>query len=481
MKNYLKTHFSIMIHFKDNFIDSVLKLQKKRAKTVRLFIIFLLLFPLFYTGCSKSIPADDNAGSGEVVSSWSDPVPITTSAGFNSYNISMGKDGTAIMVYSRVDDSKGIDRVFAKNYSPVSGWGEDIPIDKEGEGMDDSLSPHIAHDLSGSGDAFAVFRQWDGDNYRIYARRYKKDTGWSDNVTAIDNDVGVDSDTPQVAYDSSGNAMAVFTQDGKLYANKFDVSGSGWGTPEEISVTSQGVVNSPKICLLGEGQFMVLFYQYKIVTETMQLFAIRYKDNSWEEVPEQIDSDFHNFYEAVMRADGFGNLMVAFSEGAGNRLYVKRYYNGWKEAKEIGISSGKQVAIAYDIDHNASVLFVQDIEGVSHVYSSGYASSTDTWNEPVVIDGADTSNADNPGIIFDSFGRAVAIYSKMVNDAPHIFSARFDWSAGWQTPERIDGSNASKASVPEIVMDWEGNALVLYAVPDPGSGQIYAVRYTSGM
>lgn len=468
-----------MVHFKDRLTDPGLKLQKKRTKWVSLFIFLLLFFPLIYTGCSKPIPADDTG----LVSSWSEPVPITTSAGFYSYNISMGKDGTAIMVYSRVDDSKDIDRVFAKNYSPVSGWSEDIPIDSEGAGMDDSLSPHIAHDLSGSGDAFAVFRQWDGGNYRIYARHYKKETGWSDNVTAIDIDVGktVHSDTPQVAYDSSGNAMAVFTQDGKLYANKFDVSSSEWGTPEEISARSQGFVYSPKICLLGEGQFMVLFYQYKIATKTMQLFAIRYNGTSWALVPEQIDSDFHNFYEAVMRADGFGNLMVAFSEGAGNRLYVKRYLDGWKEAKEIGISSGKQVTIAYDIGHNASVLFVQDIEGASHVYSSGYTSSTDSWSEPVVIDGADSSSADNPRIIFDSFDRAIAIYSKMLNDAPHIFSARFDRSAGWQTPERIDGSNAPKASVPEIVMDWEGNALVLYAVPDPGSGQIYAVRYTSGI
>ncbi|MBI5192272.1 MAG: hypothetical protein HZA08_02385 [Nitrospirae bacterium] len=449
---------------------------------MRLFIhliILIMFFSLLYVGlgCNKPIPSDNTGGSGEDNPSWSKPVEITTGTGFNSYHISMDKNGTAIMVYSIWDEAKGIDRIFAKVYNPETGWGEDLPVDS-GVEKGDAREPFAAWDISDSGSAFITFTQGNGIKDRVYARRYTKGAGWEDNVTLLSIDNGKKSGEPRIAFDSSGNAMAVFTQGGKLYASKYNGSSLDWDTPKEISAGT-GPVYSPKICFLESGQFMVLFYQLK--SSTLHLFAIRYNGTSWGLVPEQIDSDYHNFYEAVMRADGFGNLMAAFSEGAGNKLYVKRYYNGWKEAKEIGISSGKDVSIAYDINHNASVLFVQDINGLSHVYSSAYTNSSDTWSEPVVIDVTDGSNSDNPRIIFDSLNRATAVYSKLVDGIPHIFSHQFDWDSGWKTPMRIDGNSTSPASFPEIVMDWQGGALVLFAVPDMVSGQIYAVKHTIGV
>lgn len=447
-------------------------------------MIFFVCLSFINPGCRGTNPIEDTSGNTGDVSPWSAPVQVTSSAGFNSYNVSMNKNGLALMAYSRWDDSNGRDTVFAKSYDPESGWGDDVPVDA-GSGMGDAYHPYVAWDISGSGDAFVIFTQGDGTNDRVYVRRYLKDSGWENKVTLLSVDGGGKSGAPRIAFDSSGNAMAVFTQGNKLYANRFDVSSSVWSGTVMISYEKEGDVQSPGVIFNGNGQFVVSFYQH-IITQTpnrTHLFVTGFDGYSWWPVPVQVDTDYHNYFEEVMGADGFGNLMIAFSEGADNSLYVKRYVSGlgWEAAKKLGISSGKPVSIAYDISHNASVLFVQDENGSSHVYSSGYTSSTDTWSEPVAIDGTGSSSANNPHLIFDSLNHAIAIYSKVVDGVPHIFSARFDWSSGWQTPERIDGNGVLQSSVPEIVMDWDGNALILYAVPDPGSGQIYAVRYTSGV
>lgn len=447
-------------------------------------MILFVCLSFINPGCRGTSPIEDTGDNIEDVSPWSAPVQITFSEGFNSYNVSMNKTGLALMAYSRWDDSAGRDTVFAKRYDPESGWADEMSVDA-GSDMGLASNPYLAWDISGSGDAFVIFTQGDGTNDRVYVRRYIKDSGWENKVTLLSVDGGGKSGAPRVAFDSSGNAMAVFTQGNKLYANRFDASGSIWSGPVMISYKKEGDVQSPGVIFNGNGQFVVSFYQ-NIISKSpnrTHLFVTGFDGYSWWPVPVQVDTDYHNYFDAVMGADGFGNLMIAFSEGAENRLYIKRYYNGWKEAKNLGYASGKPVSIAYDISHNASVLFVQDENGSSHVYSSGYTSSTDAWSEPVAIDGTESGNADNPRIIFESLdrARAIAIYSKVVDGVPHIFSARFDWGTGWQTPERIDGNGVLQSSVPEIIMDWNGNALILYAVPDPGSGQIYAARYTSGV
>lgn len=470
-----------MIHSRDRLAESGLKLQIKMTKRVRMVILFLLLFPLIYTGCSKPIPADDTVSSVEDTSSWSEPVPVTTSPGFNSYQISMDKNGTAILVYSRWDDTKSIDRVIAKVYNPESGWGEDVLVDAGAE-MGDSISPFVAWDISDSGSAFITFSQGDGTNDKVYVRRYKKGSGWDDTVTLLSLDDGRKSGESHIAFDSSGNAMAVFTHGEKLYASRFNTSGS-WSAPEMISFSREGDVKSPRVIFNGNGQFVISFYQHIIskAPNRTRLFVNSFDGNSWWPVPYQIDTDYINYFDAIMGADGFGNLMLAFSQGASNTLYVKRYFNKkWNDEKKLGYSSGKPVSIAYDIYHNAYVLFVQNENGASHIFSSIYTSSSDTWNDPVLIDGSDNNSADNPRIIFDSLNRGMAIFTKEQSGVSHIFSARFDVITGWQIPERIDGNVASQDSLPEIVTDWEGNALILYASPDPVSGQIYAVKYSSG-
>ncbi|MGC2165325.1 MAG: hypothetical protein WA632_04865, partial [Gallionella sp.] len=102
-----------------------------------------------------------------------------------------------------------------------TGWGAAELI--ETDDTDSALSPQIAFDSSGN--ALAVWQQRDGTRYNILANRYTAGSGWG-TAKLIESDDTGDASDPQIAFDASGNALAVWQQyDGTRYnilANRFE-------------------------------------------------------------------------------------------------------------------------------------------------------------------------------------------------------------------------------------------------------------------
>jgi hypothetical protein len=109
-------------------------------------------------------------------------------------------------------------------------------------------SPQIA--MNDDGKAMAVWIQYDGNRTNVWAN-YFNGTSWGTaeliDFDDDDDDAG-DADSPQIAMDDDGNAIAVWTQyDGvrfSIYANRFD--GSSWSTAAVIE-TGSGDTDSPQI------------------------------------------------------------------------------------------------------------------------------------------------------------------------------------------------------------------------------------------
>jgi len=79
--------------------------------------------------------------------------------------------------------------------------------------------------VDGNGNAFVVWHQREGTSYSIYARRYNAGTNaWAG---AVEIDAGdYTAAYPQVAFDASGNAFAIWQQiDGtynSIYVNRYE-------------------------------------------------------------------------------------------------------------------------------------------------------------------------------------------------------------------------------------------------------------------
>ena len=138
------------------------------------------------------------------------------STGANNPQVSIDSAGNAIAVWYQYDGTYY--RIYANRYVAGTGWGAAAAIETN---PNNANNPQVSFDSAGN--AIAVWQQNDGTYYRIYANRYVAGTGWG--VAAIIDAGPTGAYYPQVSFDSAGNAIAVWDQsDGtynRIYANRF--------------------------------------------------------------------------------------------------------------------------------------------------------------------------------------------------------------------------------------------------------------------
>jgi len=116
----------------------------------------------------------------------------------------------------------------------------------------DAFDVQVAQDSSGN--SLMIWSRTDGTNFRIQTRlRAADDTFGSPQSISV---AGRDAFEPQIAFDSSGNATAVWTQwDGphsRIYA-AFRPSGGSFGAGQAISPSGQDAT-APQISIDGSGR-----------------------------------------------------------------------------------------------------------------------------------------------------------------------------------------------------------------------------------
>ena len=135
------------------------------------------------------------------------------------------------------------------------GWSEPVIIDS---GPSNAYRTDIAFDKSGN--AIAVFEQKSGDIYRIFANRYVNGNGWQKLVT-IDAGTG-NAYRAQIAFDKEGNAIAVFKQEVgggryRVFANRY-IYNKGWQGHVPID-SDIGMVDGQDVAFDNKGNAAVVF------------------------------------------------------------------------------------------------------------------------------------------------------------------------------------------------------------------------------
>ena len=121
----------------------------------------------------------------------------------------------------------------------------------------DAFEPQVSEDASGN--MLFVWARSDGANYRIQARFRASDGTW-DTAETI-SDPGQDASEPQVAFDPSGNGIAVWSRfDGSKTRIQaaFRPSGGSFGTPQTVSGAGQNATN-PQISIDTSGNAVAVW------------------------------------------------------------------------------------------------------------------------------------------------------------------------------------------------------------------------------
>jgi hypothetical protein len=167
----------------------------------------------------------------------------------------MNASGNAVAVWIENGD------VTVNRFSLTTGWGATTTvIDSNGGGY--AFDPDVAIDPAGN--ALVVWDRYDGVlRNHLWSNGFKTDAGWGKSKL-IEGDAVGRTDAPQIAVDSSGNAIVVWQQSEgarpNFWQNRFDRA-NGWGSAALVETDNAGPAQYPAVALGPSGTAIAVWQQ----------------------------------------------------------------------------------------------------------------------------------------------------------------------------------------------------------------------------
>ena len=351
-------------------------------------------------------------------------------------------------------------------------------------------SPKLAMDSSGN--IIAVWVQGDGtsNNYQnIYANRYTAGGGWGTPTLLETSDMPADS--PLVATDSNGNAIAVWHQAWNLvngtnyglYANRY-VPGVGWGAATTVfadTSTTSTTANAPdQLAFDANGNAMVAWTFYEWSWNHTSVHTTRYVAGTGWAAAELMDTGTASASSPSVAFDAAGNATVLWVQGdSGNDVvYANRYVpgTGWGTATLVdtaargGASAPRMV---FTSDGNAIATWFN--YGLLGITADRYLAASG-WGTPVtIIETGDTGYDQGLQFALDKSGNAVAVWN---NYGGGLFASRTLAGGNWDTPSAIESGGSDYSG--QVAFYANGNALAVWGRFAANSSNIWSSKYVVG-
>ncbi len=355
-------------------------------------------------------------------SAWSGPAIIDAGAGSAASRPRGAMDGSGRAIAVFQQSGGGSDRVYANRWDGADWSGAEV-IDA-GPG-NDAYQPEVAMD--GGGNAVVVFEQQVDEFWRIHAN-FWDGTQWS-GAQIIDAGPGNNAFIPAVAMADSGRAVAVFEQwDGenwRIYASVWD--GSAWSAAELIDAGPGGNASRPRVATDGSGNAVVVFGQDS--GGVLRVYANFWDGTSWNGAT-TIDAgtgDQADFPAVAMAESGEAVAVFQQKDGSADRIYANRWdTSGWSGAAAIDAGPGFRAyepRVAMDGEGNALAVFRQSDGYYYRIYSNRLSGAS--WSGAEIIDAGPGKNADDPRVALDGQGRGVAVFRQYDGSNWRVYANRF--------------------------------------------------------
>lgn len=365
---------------------------------------------------------------------WQGAILIETDNTGSAHNpqIAVDKNGNAIVVWYQYDGSRY--NILANYFDVLSGnWQGSVLIENDNAGS--ASSPQIA--VNSSGNAVAVWYQSDGTRYNIWANYFDPLTGNWQGAVLIESDEGT-ADNPKIAINDSGNAVAIWWQyiDSRrsIYTNYFNTTTGHWqSSPTLIEHDNTGDADSPQITMTNSGDAIAVWRQFDGIEYSIYTNSFNASTGSWNNSPTLLEHDDANYaFYPKIALDRSGNAITVWYQSDGTR------YNIW--------------ANRFDAINNR-------------------------WQStPTLLEHDNTDDARSPDITMDSSGNAIVLWYQSDGIRYNILANRFDAiTNSWQsTPTLLEHDNTGDAKSPDIAMDSNGNAIAIWWHDDGSRYNIYA-------
>ena len=284
-----------------------------------------------------------------------------------------------------------------------------------------------------------VWQQSDGIDESIYANRYTASTDSWGTAELIESGNSGQAVQSQIAFDSAGNAIAIWRQNGggydNIYTNRYTTSTDSWGTEEVVATGTSGNAVSPQIAIDSNGNAIAVWLETSALGAKVSVYASRYTAStaSW----------------------GTEELL---------------------ESSDDGHAFDPQIAI--DDDGNGVAVWWQpDSANLRHIYSNRYTPGAG-WGTEERIESSDDGHSNYPQIAIDGEGNVIAVWRQddNINDGL-LYANRYTANTGSWGTEALIGNGNGSVFQPQIAIDGEGNAIAVWHQFDGTHGNIHANRF----
>lgn len=365
--------------------------------------------------------------------------------------IALDSSGNAVAIWQQSSGSRI--NVWANRF--VQGaWGTAQRIENNENNLSDpSIAPQLAMDTNGN--AMAVWTQIStrtfGNTSVIWANRFTASTGWASAVP-IDSQANIRSLNPQIAMDASGNLLAIWSSTRAdlggplttIHANRY-TAGSGWGTSQELLATAS-------------------------TATSLQGVRFRFATNAQGKEPVLVWADSSNFWSLrYTPGAGWGSRTLVFPDfrsGTPDSNLLSKFALNFD-------ANGNAVAVFSRLDGLQTNLWANTFSTNPVAAEPPPAAGVKVWRTPGLIE-TDTANSFTPKLVTDTNGNMLAVWRTDIG----IWANRYIPSTGWGTATSIHRVTSVSGPL-QLALDASGNAVATWTQPGP-TGELWASRYSAG-
>ncbi len=374
---------------------------------------------------------------------WTHPASLSDSIspdGQHAYDpqVAMDSSGNTVIVWHQYDG--GITRIFKSEYRDGE-WTHPT-------GPDDNISPDGWHALlpqvamNDSGSAVIVWRQYDGSNDQIFKSEYRGGE-WTHPANLSDNisPDGGDAELPRVAMDDLGNAVIVWEQsDGSLdRIFKSEYRDGTWTDPEGLDdyiSLDAGGAELPQVAMDSSGNAVIAWLQSD--GSRTQIFKSEYRGGEWTHPAnpsDNISPDGQYTFDPLVAMDDLGNAVIAWrqSDGSRDQIFNSEYRGGeWTHPANLSDNispdgwSAEFPQMAMDDSGNTVIVWDQPDGSKWQIFKSEYRGGE--WTNPA--DPSDNISPDGqhallPQVAMNDSGNAVVVWQQSDGSRNQIFKSEY--------------------------------------------------------
>lgn len=214
-----------------------------------------------------------------------------------------------------------------------------------------------------------------------------------------------------------------------------------------------------------------------VSTEPLTAYA------QWQE-PELIWKDASDQHDETKIASNEAGLMILVwgqHDGTKYVLKAKRYApgTGWEPQETIDMCHDwrfNHYSVVMDRSGAAVVAYSKKEDGHWHALASRFEPGIG-WSKPEFLEEHETRGAFAPSLAADKMGNTMAVWSQSDGNELSIWSNMYIAGAGWTGAELVEQNNTGHASNPKVVMYGTGKAVAVWEQSDGRRQAVWASRF----